>query len=329
MKQTYHRIEVEDITGRLNREDWRIDTTGLHELPQTDMPGNVIKIEPGIIHNANQLFPEIIRQIKPLISKNPYQRVVLSVCGGSGVGKTSVAYLLSWYFRQIGIGSYTLSGDNYPHRIPKYNDAERLRIFREWGLRRMIEDGVHTKEHAALVQQWQEREEDADSSHLAEHPWFASYLAGARLGLENYLGTEQEQDFQAVSDIIAAFLDGAGEIWLRHMGRKEAEVWYECADFEKVHVLIVEWTHGNSDYFQGVDIPILLNSTPAETLEYRKARNRDKGTDSPFTTMVLEIEQEKLHRQARKAKLILSKNGELLTYDEYCRVMKESELKSE
>ena len=91
-----------------------------------------------------------------------------------------------------------------------------------------------------------------------------------------------------------------------------------------MQVLIVEWTHGNSDYLEGVDIPILLNSTPAETLAHRRARNRDGKTDSAFTTLVLEIEQQKLEAQARKARLILSKQGSLLTYAEYRRLMAEA-----
>ena len=44
------------------------------------------------------------------------------------------------------------------------------------------------------------------------------------------------------------------------------------------------------DRYEGVDIPVLLNSTPAETLAHRQARNRDGRADSPFTTMVLELE---------------------------------------
>ena len=85
--------------------------------------------------------------------------------------------------------------------------------------------------------------------------------------------------------------------------------------------MIIEWTHGNSDHYAGVDIPILLNSTPAETLAHRRARNRDGATDSPFTTLVLQLEQRLLESQAHKAKLILSKSGELLTYAQYRSLM--------
>lgn len=327
MNQEYRRIEMEDVTDRLKFEEERLGAMKQVELPQTDMPGNVVKIEEGILKNTKRLLPEVIRKIKPLISRQPYQRVVLSVCGGSGAGKTSVAYLLSWYFNQTGVGSYVLSGDNYPRRIPKYNDGERLWIFRENGIRQMIEDGVYTREHALLVQHWQEMEDDANFAYVSEHPWFSSYLEGGRKGLEGYLGTEREQDFQMVSDIVAAFRDGAEKIWLKRMGREETQLWYESVDFSKTHILIIEWTHGNSDKIQGVDLPILLNSTPLETLEYRKARNRDKGIDSPFTAMVLEIEQRKLENQAKKAGIILSKAGELLNYEEYCKVMKESGVK--
>ncbi len=89
------------------------------------------------------------------------------------------------------------------------------------------------------------------------------------------------------------------------------------------NVLIVEWTHGNSDYMSQVDIPVLLNSTPAETLEHRRSRNRDGKLDSPFTTLVLELEQNKLIAQAHKAKIIISKAGEILTFEQFQKLMQD------
>ena len=49
---------------------------------------------------------------------------------------------------QIGMKAYTLSGDNYPHRISqRYNDAERLHVFRESAIRGMVKMTEHfTKE---------------------------------------------------------------------------------------------------------------------------------------------------------------------------------------
>lgn len=293
----------------------------LHALPKGDVPGEKADVTEAQVKNAAILFQELVNLLPPYLTGNPCQRAVISVCGGSGAGKSGMAALLSWYFTQAGVGCYILSGDNYPHRIPRYNDAERLRIYRESGIRRMIEDGVYSAEHFSMLQHWQKMEEDAEPKHLKEAPWFASYLDGGRTGLKRYLGTEKEIAFEEVNAIVSSFKGGAEEIWLRRMGRDETELWYDRVDFGKTHILLMEWTHGNSDFIQGVDIPILLNSTPQETLAYRKARNRDKGTDSPFTTMVLEIEQEMLYQQAKKAKLILSKTGELLTYEAYCRRM--------
>ena len=59
------------------------------------------------------------------------------------------------------------------------------------------------------------------------------------------------------------------------MGREKDALWYDLIDFSNVQVLILEWTHGNSDEFEGIDIPIYLCSTPAETLAHRRERNRD------------------------------------------------------
>lgn len=293
-------------------------------IPQGDMPGDKIEIGEGHIKKADVIFPALLEQLREIWKKNPYRRAVVTVCGGSGVGKSEIASLLSYYFNQAGIGSYTLSGDNYPHRIPMYNDAERLHLFRESGVRGLVSGGVFSEERFRLLQEWQRAEDDANPTHQEEHPWFSEYLKAGRAGLEGYLGTDREIDFPEVSRIVSAFRDGAEKIWLKRMGRDETALWYEEVDFSSVRVLVIEWTHGNSDFYQGVDIPILLNSTPQETLEHRRARNRDGRTDSPFTTMVLEIEQGMLRRQASKAKLILSKGGELLSYAAYCKLMEGS-----
>lgn len=326
MNRSYRKIaqEQKNIVKRL-REGFCDSNIAFNEIPQGDVPGERVDIKEEQIEKVNTLYKEIVRQLPAVLQENPYQRAVLAVCGGSGVGKTGIASLLSHYFRKAGIGCYVMSGDNYSHRLPKYNDAERLHIFREGGIQRMIEDGVYTPENFAVVQKWQKMEDDANPKHLEEAPWFASYLNGGRKGLEEYLGTQREIAFDEVEAIVSAFKDGAEEIWLKRMGREETELWYECVDFREIHILLIEWTHGNSDYYSGVDFPILLNSTPQETLAYRKARNRDGSADSAFTATVLTIEQEMLKKQAGKAKLIMAKSGKLLTYEAYCRLMEESE----
>lgn len=294
------------------------------KIPHGDMPGDKVEIYEGHIAKAKIIFPELLKQLAAVLKDQPNQKAVVAVCGGSGVGKSGTASLLSYYFSQMGIGSYTLSGDNYPHKIPKYNDAERLHVFRESALKGMIEEGTFTKERFAVIWEFQKNGDDANKVHAAEYDWYESYLRNGRKGLEGYLGTANEIDFGEVERILTQFKNGADKIWLKRLGREDTELWYEEVDFSQVQVLVIEWTHGNSDYYKGVDVPILLNSTPQETLEYRRARNRDGAVDSPFTTMVLEIEQGMLEAQAHKAKIIVSKNGELLSYDTYCKVMEES-----
>ena len=93
------------------------------------------------------------------------------------------------------------------------------------------------------------------------------------------------------------------------MGREPSELWYDEVDFSKINVLVVEWTHGNNDNLQGIDFPVFLSSTPAETLAHRRARNRDGAVDSEFTTLVLNIEQKLLESQASRAKMIVTKQG--------------------
>ena len=247
------------------------------DIPGGDMPGDKINISDDLIKKARILFPHIADEICISIPNNPYGRTVISVCGGSGVGKSVISSILSYMFNSFGIGCYTMSGDNYPHRIPKNNDAERLRLYNEGG------------KHA----------------------------------LDAYLGSPAEIDFDKVNNILKAFKNGADILTLKRMGRDEDSIRYEDVDMSSTQILILEWTHGNSDYLNYIDIPILLNSTPEETLEYRRFRNRDKSVDSPFTTLVLKLEQDKLYSQAHKAKIILTKSGNIIDYPTYRTLMED------
>lgn len=194
--------------------------------------------------------------------KQEHERLVISLFGGSGSGKTTIAGALQQYLLNDGIGCFLLGGDDYPHRIPKRNDEERLRIFEESG-----EDG-----------------------------------------LRDYLGTPQEIDFDRINEVLADFHAGKNTITLRHMGREGGEIFSEETSFEGIRVLIVEWTHGGSEYLEGVDLPIFLESSPEETRERRIRRNRDANAASPFINMVVELEGEKLKRQRNRAKLIVGKD---------------------
>ena len=283
------------------------------EIPHGDMPGDKVSINGGHIAKANLIFPRLCALLSATLAQNPAQRAVISVCGGSGVGKSETASLLSYYLNQSGIGAYTLSGDNYPHRIPFFNDAERLRVFRVAALRGLLAAGEYDAARAEILAKLMLEGREADPSAQQEHPWMAIYQQAGRAGLSGYLGTQNEIDFAELSGILAQFKSGKEEIFLKRMGREETALWYDAVDMRNISVLVVEWTHGNNDLLTGVDIPVLLNSTPEETLAHRKLRARDGAPDSSFTTMVLEIEQGLLRSQAHKAKIVVSKSCELLT----------------
>lgn len=289
------------------------------DIPHGDMPGDKVEINREHVEKANTIFPLLLPMAAEAAERTG--RAVVAVCGGSGVGKSETASLLSHYFRSAGVGAYTLSGDNYPRRIPMYNDAERIRIFRAGGMRGMLEAGVYTEASGAELRRLWAAEADADPKAAAGRDWLAIYQAEGRKALAGYLGTPCEQDYDELSAIIAEFKAGSGTLLLKRMGRTEDERWYAPVDLSQTNVLVIEWTHGNSDFLRGVDIPVLLNSTPEETRAHRRARARDGKTDSAFTTMVLEIEQEELERCAHKAKIIISKSGEVLTFDQYRRLM--------
>ena len=309
---------MSNFLDKLDKEFDKNIIVDIANVVHGDMPGDKVSIDDTHIAKAKTIFVELLDKVKQLNK----EKIVISVCGGSGVGKSETASLLSYFFKSMGIGSYTLAGDNYPRRIPMYNDAERLHIFRESAIRGMIKDGTYTKERFDIIHKFQEENMDANKANVENYPWYESYIRNGSEGLAGYLGTDNEIDFKQIESIVKEFKDGKSKIYLKRMGRDAAALWYDEVDFSEINILIIEWTHGNSKNYDGVDIPILLNSTPAETLEHRRLRNRDGGIDSPFTTLVLELEQNLLIRDAHKAKIILSKAGEILSYESYLDLMK-------
>ena len=323
MNIEYERVEKgsTDLRKMLENTKFTPKTDIPSDIEHGDMPGDKVEIEDIHIKKANTIFPELVRLVGEVVKENPYERAVIAVCGGSGVGKSETASLLNYLFKSIGVDAYTLSGDNYPRRIPMYNDAERLHTFRVNAVRALADSGKYDEAAAEIIKKLQQEERDADETLEGEYVFLKDYIEGGSRGLYDYLGTNRELDFDELNSIIAAFKDGAKNIWLKRMGRDECSLSYENVDFEKKNILIIEWTHGNSDYLKGVDIPVLLNSTPEETLEHRRSRNRDGKIDSPFTTLVLKLEQQRLHSQASKAKIIVSKAGKILSFEEYKEAM--------
>ncbi len=313
---------MNNVAERLkNTKEWKSPEVG-QDIPHGDMPGDKVEIGQDTINKSNIVFAELLKLLPEVIDNSRYNRAVITICGGSGVGKSGIASLISYYLNQLGVGTYTLSGDNYPNRIPKYNDAERLRMFRQSGIKALVKADRMNENIVKELCELQKNDEDANKDYIEKYPWFKIYLNGGIEGLKGYLGTKNEINFDEIEDVVAEFKNGSDSIWLKRMGRTEWDLWYEKVDFGGISILVIEWTHGNSDNYEGVDIPVLLNSTPEETLIYRMIRNRDGQTDSPFTMRVLEIEQQLIASQAHKAKIIISKAGESLTFDEYKVLMK-------
>ncbi len=297
------------------------DIDDLDAIPTGDMPGDKVQITEQHVEKAQVIFPRLWELLQPVLETSPHHRAVVAVHGGSGVGKSETGSLLAYYLNDLGVGAYVLSGDNYPRRIPSQNDAERLRVFRTGGAQGLARAGGFTTEVRSALTDLQAHDRDADPALVAVHPWLADYQKAGRRALQGYLGTPNEIDFAEVNAILAAFRGGAEQLTLKRMGRTADQLWYDVVDVSGVQVIVVEWTHGNNDNVEGVDFAVLLNSTPEETLAHRRARNRDGALDSPFTTLVLQLEQELLQSQAHRAAIIVAKTGELLDYDEYLRRM--------
>ena len=280
----------------------------VEDMPHGDMPGDKVLISDALIPHAQTLFKLLIQMMRD----KGDEKYVVSIFGGSGSGKSVSTSLLTYYLNNAGITAYAMSGDNYPRRIPEYNDAERLSIFRSEGLKGLIKENAYPKDVQAVLDDLWKKETDSDPKEAETYPWLKIYQCYGREGLKGYLGEDKEQDYAQINEVLASFKRGDEKIWMKRMGRTEDARWYDEIDFSDTDVLLLEWTHSGADQVKGIDIKICLRSTPEETKAYRLFRARDGKADSPFVTMVLEIEQEKLDRRMENADIILSKKGEVL-----------------
>ena len=92
----------------------------------TDMPGDVILIHPDQKRIVSNILNASLGEMKKIISKQ--KRLVVSIFGGSGSGKSGVAVLLSEQLQEIGIKNIVISGDNYPRLIPEMIKKESIFI---------------------------------------------------------------------------------------------------------------------------------------------------------------------------------------------------------
>ena len=278
-------------------------------IPMGDMPGDRIDISDGVIKKTGKMFPELYTHLEDLLKKRANHRATVSIYGPSGSGKSCTASVLAYMLSQAGMGCLIISGDNYPRRIPCANDNERLHIFRTGGVRHLAAKGILDPNIVKVLRELQSENRDSDPEACREYPWLSQYISGGTGALASYIGSPHEIDFDEVNGILRDFLKGGQSIWLKRMGRDEASLWYDKVDMTDKDILILEWTHGNSRYLDHIDLPVFLNTTPEETLVYRKKRARDTRTDSSFTSIVLTLEQKLLMSQIKDASLIVSDNG--------------------
>lgn len=242
-----------------------------------------------------------------LDSLAPGSRTVVGLHGGSGSGKSEMAAELARQLAPRGV--LVVAGDDYPRRVPEANDRERRRLYRDHGLQALVDAGLYTPAHREILRGLQADDRDPDPRHLELHPWLSAYQEAGRRALAGYLGQPAEIDFDAVGRLLEGFHQGQSPLWVRRLGRADDELAYEAVATAGISVLILEWTHAHSPYLKGVDAAVLLESTPEETLEHRVLRNRDQRIDSPFTALVLDIEQAQLTARAPLVRFRVARNG--------------------
>ena len=66
------------------------------DIPHGDMPGDKVEINEEHIKKAKVIFPWLVELLKEEAGKGK-DKIVITVCGGSGVGKSEIASIIAYY----------------------------------------------------------------------------------------------------------------------------------------------------------------------------------------------------------------------------------------
>lgn len=275
----------------------------------------VLIISDGARNSADRILPLIAERMNSQYADQ--KRIVIAVAGGSGAGKSAISSLLSHAMNDLGVFTVRLSGDNYPRRIPEQNDAERYRLYRVAGLQYLLSNGLYNSQVRSDLRVLQEAGSEFDPEQVKNYSWLQQYQMAGIEALKQYLGSDSEQDFNDINRVIAAFKNGDHSVWCKKMGRVDIARWYDNVQFPDCAVMIIDWTHALSTNLTGVDIQVLLASSPAETQAIRVARGRDKFADSPFVASALKLEQKSINDRADCNTMIFNRQGNLISLDQF------------
>ena len=143
----------------------------------------------------------LYEKVQKWCDRNAKNRVVISLYGGSGSGKTTLATALQQYFLNDGTGCYLLSGDDYPHRIPKRNDEERMRVYKETG-----EDGLR-----GYLGTKKEIDFDRINEVLAAFHEGKDTITLRHMGREDGEISSEETDFSGISVLLLEWTHGGSD----------------------------------------------------------------------------------------------------------------------
>ena len=78
------------------RKNW-VQPVLPEEIPHGDMPGDKVEIGEEHIAKAKTVFPVLLEEMER-IQETGQEKIAITVCGGSGVGKSEIASLIAYFF---------------------------------------------------------------------------------------------------------------------------------------------------------------------------------------------------------------------------------------
>jgi len=102
-------------------------------LPDNILSGDMPRDKPVLSKELKKKAQRIFGHLSSYLDRTNKAKLIITVFGGSGSGKTALATYLAHCLSVNDIACRVLAGDNYPHLIPQQNDQRRREVYEEYG----------------------------------------------------------------------------------------------------------------------------------------------------------------------------------------------------
>lgn len=168
--------------------------------------------------------------------------------------------------------------------------------------------GVGKTEISLVLQQLLWEEDKIKTKIISTDNYYSSdYIGRNRIRKKTKIIGKKEINWKKLNKIIDDYKTGKKKIYTQKIHRFLTTLEYSINDARSIDIIIVE---GLYSAYADVDYRVYLNSTIAETYDFRKLRGKE-NPDDKFRQLVVKKESESVNQSKKLCDLVISWEGKI------------------